>query len=160
MKTCIIFYSYSGVTRGVAESLAASCGADLIEIHAKKPYSKLTAYTVGCMRARRGDADPIDRETIDVSPYDLVVIGTPVWAFRAAPPVNAATVALSGCNGKKAVLFATCGGKAGDTIQELKKTLIGKGLRITGDITFTKKELDEDLKAGELVALVKAAEQA
>jgi flavodoxin len=160
MKTCVIFYSYSGVTRGVAESLAASCGADLIEVHAKNPYSKLTAYTVGCMRARRGDADPIDRETIDVSSYDLVIIGTPVWAFRAAPPVNAAIAGLSGCSGKKAVLFATCGGKAGDTLQELKKTLINKGLCIMGDITFTKKELDDNRKTGELAALVKAAEQA
>lgn len=160
MKTCILFYSFSGVTRGVAESLAASSGADLIEVRAKNPYSKLTAYTVGCMRARRGDADPIDRETIDVSLYDLVIIGTPVWAFRAAPPVNGAIAALSGCEGKKAVLFATCGGKAGDTIQELKKTLIEKGLRIMGDMTFTKKDIDGDPKAGGLAALVNAVEQA
>jgi hypothetical protein len=47
------------------------------------------------------ELDPIEPETIDVSVSDLVVIGTPVWAFKATPAINAAIAALKGCDGKK-----------------------------------------------------------
>jgi flavodoxin len=158
MKTCIIFHSYSGVTRGVAEKLAAATGGDLIEVSPKTPYSKLTAYTVGCLRARKGNCDPVDRETIDVSAYDLVVVGTPVWAFRATPVVNGAVSALSGCSGKKAVVFATCGGSAGETVPELKKALEAKGVRVSGTMVLNKDEVKDDQKLAQLADLLKAAE--
>ena len=160
MKTCIIFHSYSGITRSVAESLAASTGGELIGVTPKKAYSKLTAYTIGCMRARNGTCDPVDPDPIDVSGFDLVVIGTPVWAFRATPVVNGAVAALTGCSGKKAVIFATCGGKDGETLPQLKKALGDKGLTVTGMMTFTKDNVADGAKRAELAGLVKAAQTA
>ena len=109
MKTSIIYHSYSGITRGVAEQIQKACGGDLIEVKLKKNYSSLTAYSLGCYRARKEECDPIEPETIDVSASDIIVIGTPVWAFKATPAINAAIAALKGCDGKKAVIFATCG---------------------------------------------------
>src|SRR5271157_3554973 len=119
MKTCIIYHSYSGITRGVAEKIQKTCGGDLIEVTLKQNYSTLTAYTLGCYRAMKEECDPIEPETIDVSASDLIVIGTPVWAFKATPAINAAIAALKGCEGKKAVIFATCGGSAKDTLSIL-----------------------------------------
>jgi flavodoxin len=157
MKITIVFHSYSGVTRGIAEKVQAACGADLVEVRPKKNYSTLTAYTVGCMRARNEEQDPILPETIDVSGSDLLVIGTPVWAFKATPAVNGAVAALAGCSGKKAVIFATCGGKAGETLPILKKALEAKGVRVLGDVLFTKKDVADPAKTEELVAAVKSA---
>ena len=157
MKITIVFHSYSGITRGIAEKVQAACGGDLVEVRPKKNYSTLTAYTVGCLRARNGEKDPIDPETIDVSGSDLIVIGTPVWAFKATPAVNGAVAALTGCSGKKAVLFATCGGKAGETLPILTKSLEEKGVRVQGGVLFTKNEVNDPAKIGELIAAVKAA---
>ncbi len=67
MKTSIIYHSYSGITRGVAEQIQKACGGDLIEVKLKKNYSSLTAYSLGCYRARKEECDPIEPETIDVS---------------------------------------------------------------------------------------------
>lgn len=80
MKGITIFYSFSGITRGVAEKVKADCGGDLIEVKSKEKYSSLSAYTLGCFRALREEGEPIDPETLDVAAYDLIVIGTPVWA--------------------------------------------------------------------------------
>lgn len=113
MEIKIIFYSYTGITRGgVAQKIQRACGGgDLVEVKTVKPYSALTAYSMGCYRAMRGgESDPIEPSVIDVSTSDLIVIGTPVWAFRAPPAINAAVEALSGCEGKSVILFATCGG--------------------------------------------------
>jgi multimeric flavodoxin WrbA len=123
MKTSIIYHSYSGVTRGVAEQIQKACGGELVEVKSKEYSSRLSAYTIGCYRAMKGMGDPIEPAIIDVSSADLIVIGTPVWAGRATPAINAAVAALVGCKGKSAVIFATCGGKERETLPILKRPL-------------------------------------
>ncbi len=157
MKTCIIYHSYSGITKGIAEKVQAACGGELIEVKPRKNYNTLTAYTVGCLRAKNEECDPVDPETIDVSACDLLVIGTPVWAWKATPVTNGAVKALSGCPGKKAVIFATCGGKPGETLPILKKNLEAKGIRVLGEALFTRKDVGSPEKTNDLIAAVNAA---
>jgi flavodoxin len=157
MKTSIIYHSYSGITRGIAEKIQRACGGDLVEIKLKQNYSSLTAYTLGCYRAMKEERDPIDPEIIDVSKTDLIVIGTPVWAYKATPAINAAITALKGCEGKKAVIFATCGSSAKDTLNILKKALEAKDVTVVGQFVLTGKEITEGQKVNALIDSVKAA---
>ncbi len=157
MKTSIIYHSYSGITRGIAEKIQKACGGDLIEVKLKQNYSSITAYTLGCYRAMKEECDQIEPETIDVSATDLVVIGTPVWAFKATPAINAAIAALKGCDGKKAVIFATCGSSAKDTLPILKKALEAKGVTVVGQFVLTRKEIGEEQKVKALIDRVNAA---
>lgn len=157
MTLTTIFYSYSGVTRGVAEKIQAACGGDLVEVKTVKPYSTITAYSLGCYRAARGEADVITPAAIDVSASDAIVIGTPVWAFRAAPAVNAAVAALSGCEGKTAILFATCGGQAKETLPHLAGALKAKGVQVKGEFVFDKNDVQDTAKIDALIAAVKSA---
>jgi flavodoxin len=154
MNTCFIYHSYSGITRKLVEKVRAACGGDAIEVTPRQRYNALTAYTLGCMRARNGQCDPIDPEIIDVSGYDLIVIGTPVWAFRATPAVNAAIASLRGAEGKKAVLFATCGGTPGETIPRLRDALAGKGAEVIGEMVFTKKDTGDPEKIDALIRMI------
>lgn len=154
MKTCIIYHSYSGITKKVAEQLQSACGGDVIEVVPQQKYNTLTAYTVGCMRARNQECDPIVPDVIDVSPYALIVLGTPVWMYKPTPAVNAAVAALQGCGGKKAVIFATCGGKPGQTVPLLKEALAKKGVKVVGEMIFTRKDLDDPLKVKGLSSMV------
>ena len=157
MKPSIIYHSYTGVTRGIAEKIQKACGGDLIEVKLKQNYSSITAYTLGCYRAMKEECDPIEPETIDVSSSDLIVIGTPVWAFKATPAINAAIAALRGCDGKKAVIFATCGSSAKDTLPILKKALVAKGVAVVGEFVLTKKEIGEGQKVNILIDSVNKA---
>ncbi len=127
MKTIIVYHSYTGVTRTIAERIRTVCGGDLVEVRSREPYSKLTAYTLGTFRARGGKADAVEPASIDVSGYDRIVIGTPVWAWRATPVANGAVEALVGANGKSAVIFATCGSAPGDTLQQAQGRTYGQG---------------------------------
>ena len=157
MKTSIIYHSYSGITRSIAEKIQKACGGDLIEVKAKQNYSSITAYTLGCYRAMKEESDAITPESIDVSASDLVVIGTPVWAFKATPAINGAIAALKGCNGKKAVIFATCGSSAKDTLPILKKALEGKGVIVVGQFVFNRKEIEDGQKIKVLIDSIIAA---
>jgi len=156
-KTSIIYYSFSGITRGIAGEIQKGCGGDLVEVKSKEHYSKLTAYTKGSYRAMKGECDPIEPETIDVAASDLIVIGTPVWAFKATPAINGAIAALKGCDGKKAVIFATCGSSAKDTLPLLKKALESKGVTVLGEYLFTRKEIGDSQKIHVLIDSINAA---
>jgi flavodoxin len=156
MKTVIIYHSFTGVTRTIAEHLQAACGGDLVEVRPRDPYSKITVYVLGTVRARGGKADVVEPASIDVSPYDLIVIGTPVWAWRPTPVINGAVQALSGSQGKKAVVFATCGTAPGDTLQQLRGALTAKGVRVSGEFAFSTKDLQDPRTVEALVAHVRA----
>jgi flavodoxin len=157
MKIAIIFHSYSGVTRGVAERIQAACGGDLVEVQPKTPYNKLTAYTTGSMRARREEADPVDPGEIDIAASDLIVVGTPVWFWKTTPVANGAIKALKNCQGKKAVVFATCGSKAGDAIPVMKRALGEKGVAVIGEYVLTQKDIGDEKRVAVLIDAVKAA---
>ena len=157
MRTCIIYHSYSGITRSIAEKIRDACGGDLIEVTPREKYTTLSAYTLGCYRARKEEKDPIDPEILDISSYGLIVIGTPVWAWKATPAINAAIAALKGGEGKKAVIFATCGSQARETLAIMKKALDTKGIVVADEIVLTKKEIAEGIKIKNLISLVNAA---
>ncbi|WP_214020517.1 metalloregulator ArsR/SmtB family transcription factor [Methanoculleus sp.] len=141
LNACVVFYSYTGVTRGVAGQLRNACGCDLVEVKTVTEYSAFTAYTTGVLHSRRGVGDPILPEEIDVSQYDLLVIGTPVWAWKPAPAINSAVRALKGCEGKRAVIFVTCSGQPGEALPLLEAALAARGVEVVAAVTLTKEEM-------------------
>lgn len=156
MKTSIIFNSYSGNTRSVAEKVHAALGGELIEVVSKEYSSKITAYTLGCYRAMKGMSDPIEPKTIDVSTDDVIVLGTPVWAGKATPAINAAVAALDGCKGKKAVIYATCGKNGGDSIPLLKKALEERGVTVAGEFVFDRTGMKDPERINAMIAKIQS----
>jgi flavodoxin len=85
MKTLVIYYSFSGSTREIADKIAAKESADILEIKDTKPLGKLKAYTAGILAARNAklwDIKPID---IDYTNYDRIILLAPVWANNPPP---------------------------------------------------------------------------
>lgn len=158
MKTCIIYHSYSGVTRTVAEEIKKTCGGDLVEVNPEVAYSTLTAYTIGSYRAMKGEMDRIRPASIDTSGYDLIVIGTPIWFGRATPVINAAVDAIRGCEGKKAVIFATCASQAKETLSKMKRDLEAKGVTVVGMFELSKEDIAGRVRVADLIATVKSLE--
>ena len=114
-KVLVVYFSRSGNTRHAAETFAKACGgARLVEIKAAKPYA--SDYGTCCDEAKpecaAGTLRPIEKIAgLDVSAYDVVLVGTPNWWGTLAPPVrtwvseNAATLKT-----KTVCLFQTHGG--------------------------------------------------
>jgi flavodoxin len=157
MKISIIYHSYSGITRGIAERIRAACGGELIEVKPRKPYNRISAYTLGCLRARNEEVEPVDPATIDVASSDFIIVGTPVWAWKTTPTTNGAINALVNCDGKKAYVFATCGSQPGETIGIMKRALQQKGITVIGEFTLTRSDVNDEQKTAVLVQAVKEA---
>jgi len=151
IRACVIFYSYSGITRGIAEGIGNASGCDLIEVKTKNPYSSFSVYTTGVLHSRKGACDPIEPEVIDVSGYDFLIIGTPVWAWKPSPAINAAVRALKGCEGKTAVIFTTCSNQPGEALPILSKALSDRGVRVMAEISLDAKDTKNPDAGGELL---------
>jgi len=94
MKVLVVYYSRTGVTRKTSETLAealrgAGHDATVEEIREPKSRKGILGYLgagFAAMRRKRAQIEPV---AADVASFDLVAVGTPVWAFTAATPVRA-----------------------------------------------------------------------
>jgi DNA-binding transcriptional ArsR family regulator len=158
IKACVIFYSYSGITRRVAEGIRNASGCDLVEVKTKEPYTSFSVYTKGVLRSRKEACDLIEPAEIDVSNYDFFIIGTPVWAWRPAPAINAAVQALRGCKGKIAVLFTTCSNQPGEALPILSKALADRGVRVMAEFSLDAEDTKNPDAGGELLRQIIGAD--
>ena len=137
MKSLVVYYTRTGNARFAAETIAAEIGADVEEIVDMKNRSGKLAYLTGGSDARRGRRSSRGRResrggsawrrketeisSTKKSPadYDLLIVGTPVWASRPAPAVTT-YLKKNNLAGKKVALFFTQAGKKPSAIDQTK----------------------------------------
>jgi hypothetical protein len=87
-RKLIIYYSRSNATRKLAGELVKELGADVVTLQERQSRAGLTGYMRSLWDASRGVLPPIDPLYVDPRNYDLILLGTPVWAGRAACPMR------------------------------------------------------------------------
>ena len=157
MKICIIYHSESGNTRHVAQHLSSAFDSKLVEINDIAPHMQLTKFLVWCKMARGEELTKTEPESIDVSEYDLIVFGSPVWAFKPTPAIHTAIVNLKGCMGKPAVAFSTHGGRPGQTDETFKKWIESRGMVLAAVTNINQKDIEDEKMNKDLAALVSSA---
>ena len=89
MNTLVLFYSYSGKTKAIAEELAAKESAVLSEIKDVKRPGKIKAYTAGIIKAIKGKSWPIEPPNVNLAEYSRLTLLAPIWADNSPPAFNA-----------------------------------------------------------------------
>lgn len=125
-KTLVAYFSASGVTKKIAEKLAAAAKADIYEIKPAVPYTKADLNWMdkkSRSSVEMGDKSfrpEIVKDDLDLSQYDTILVGFPIWWYVAPTIINTFLESYDFA-GKKIVLFATSGGSGfGNTVKELK----------------------------------------
>ena len=119
MKSLVVYYSRTGNARFVAETIAAEVGADTEEVIDQKKRSGPIGFLTGGSDARRGKETEISPTTKSPAEYDLIIVGTPVWASRPTPAI-VTYLKKNDLSGKKVALFFTRGGKKSAALDETK----------------------------------------
>ncbi len=154
-KTLVLYYSLTGNTQAVAEEIANRLGADIEGIACVDPYdTNFQACIQRCMQEREQGALPdIQPVNADLSQYDIIFIGYPVWFGTYAPPVIT-FLNNADLSGKKIVPFCTFGsGGLESSIADLKaaepdaEILPGYGVRAARLETMPQ-EVEQFLIAG------------
>ena len=157
MKICIIYHSETGNTRHVAQHLSSAFDSKLVEINDVASHSQLTKFLVWCKMARGEELTKTEPESVDVSEYDLIVFGSPVWAFKPTPAIHTAIAQLKGCMGKPAVAFSTHGGRPGQTDETFKKWIEARGMVLVAATNINQKDIEDEKTNKDLAALVSFA---
>ena len=130
-KALVAYFSASGVTEQVAEKLASAAHADCFRIQPKIAYTKADLdWTSKSSRSSVEMSDPASRpeivnENLDVSSYDTIFIGFPIWWYVAPTIINTFLESFD-LSGKTIVPFATSGGSGfGNTVRELEPSAPG-----------------------------------
>lgn len=138
MKTLILYYSYGGNTRKIAEMIQKETGGVLEEIKTVVPYtgSYNSVVNQGQREVDSGYMPEIEVLKADIREYDRIVLGTPVWWYTFAPAVKT-LLSQTDFAGKDVYPFATNGGWIGHTLEDLGKeaenSKVRKGLGIRFD---------------------------
>lgn len=125
MKALVIYYSFQGNTKLIAESIGTAIGADIEEIKPKKEIvSKgFMKYVWGgsqVMMKKSPELMPLQKKIND---YDIIFLGTPVWAWTYAPPFRS-FLESNAISNKKIALFSCHEGQNGKTFSHFKEKLI------------------------------------
>ena len=125
-KSLVVYFSQTGNTKGVADKIAAVTGADTYEILAAQPYSDDDLnYNNDDSRATKEQNDKtirpeIGSEKIDLSAYDTIYLGYPIW-WGQAPRIMDTFVESYDFTGKTVIPFCTSGssdiGTTGDDLE-------------------------------------------
>jgi flavodoxin len=127
MKSIVIFYSMRGTTKKVAERIADVLRCDLEEIREPGARKGPFGFLKSGREAIRKLLPPICEPEKNPEDYDLVVLGTPVWAGTMASPMRS-FLEKYGRRIKRAAFFCTAGGSAGKTFREMETVSGHKGI--------------------------------
>ncbi|MBP1536228.1 MAG: NAD(P)H-dependent oxidoreductase [Ruminococcus sp.] len=146
-KKLVAYFSAGGNTAKLAKKLAEAADADLYEIRPAKAYTsadlnwqdKQSRSSIE-MSDHNSRPELADR-SVDMSAYDTVYVGFPVWWYIAPTIIN---TFLESCDfsGKRIILFATSGGSGfGKAVQNLKVSAPDAEI-IEGKVNPSAKDID------------------
>ncbi len=141
MKVLVAYYSRTNITKKVGAEIARLLDADVEEIVSKVNYNGKIGYM-------RGGKDAISAKIIDLEPlkfnpedYDLIYLGVPVWAGKAATPMISYIKQNEGkFNNVK--FFVTAGSTGFDGAFKQMEDYVGKSPLKT--LALTTKEVKKD----------------
>lgn len=135
-KSLIVFFSWGGNTRGIAEAIQEKTGADLFEIELVNPYS--TNYNTVLEQAQHDQniqARPeIKNKVENIDQYDTIILGYPNW-WASIPMPIASFLSDYDLSGKTILPFCSHGGgRFGQSLTAIAKlapnSTMGEGLSV------------------------------
>ena len=155
MRTLIVFYSRTGTTKKAAEALAEKIGADVEELVDQKDRSGMSGWLKSGRDAMRKSLTSLNETKKNPADYDLIIIGSPVWAGTMSAAVRT-YLSDNQAKLKEAAFFSTQGGANEQRIFGDMENLIGKKPKAI--LWMTTKEVragEIEKKMEEFVAKVK-----
>ena len=151
-KKLVAYFSASGITRKVAETLSEAANADLYEIKPKVPYTKAdldwqnNKSRSSVEMSNKTSRPEIADKDANISAYDVVFVGFPIWWYIAPTIINTFLETYDFA-GKTIVPFATSGSSGiGKTVTDLKKSVSASATITEGKI-LNGKQTKENLLA-------------
>ena len=149
MGVLVIYFSFTGTTKGVAEKIAKVTDADLFEIEPVEPYTDEDRdWTNSKSRASKEQNDDsarpeIKNKDVDIDGYSKIFIGYPIW-FSQEPRIMDTFVEGIDFGDTTVIPFCTSGSSG------IEKTGLHLGELATGGNWDSGRRFDGDVPEDEL----------
>ena len=132
MSTLIVYFSLEGNTAYIADELARRLEADTLRLVPREAYHTggFKKYFWGGKSAVMSEAPELEPYDVDPAGYDLIILGTPVWAGRCAPPLRT-FLARHSLAGRYVAAFACASGTSPMHAFDQLAELVGAPLGFT-----------------------------
>ncbi|MBD1380971.1 cyclophilin-like fold protein [Metabacillus arenae] len=146
----VVYYSYSGTTEGIAQRLQEKTDGDLYKIEVVEPYPSDINETSDRAEQEResGNLPELAGELPDVSAYDVILVGGPVWTSTVAPPVMSFLEQVD-FGGKEVAGFWTDSGNPGNYAADFEAQVEGATLHesfgLSNVSSYEEDELNQEL---------------
>lgn len=137
-RILIAYHSRTGNTRRLAEAVAAACGAETAEIREADGPRGVPATLLDALTGRR---PTLAAPEVDPAAFDVVAVGTPVWAAAPTPAARAFAARLEGRRAPWAAFCTLCGAGGERALGKLSDA-VGRAPAATCRVT------EGDLKSG------------
>lgn len=120
-KVLVVFYSKSGNTEAVARMIQAKTGGDIYEIETVRTYTRERPAAADIPKEERetGNLPELKGTLPDISRYDVILIGSPIWWYTLSTPVMT-FLRDTDFQGKKVVGFYTVAGDGRNFDKDLR----------------------------------------
>lgn len=139
MKTLVAIYSRSGTTLSVGKRIADALGADLEVIEDRVNRRGILGFLRSGYEALAKRGPPIAEPKHDPGDYDLVVVGTPIWAGRMSSPARAYLHRFRGKLPRAAFFATSAGGGHEKALSEMGELA---GVEPLATLEITRRQID------------------
>ena len=144
MKRIIVYYSYTGNTKRIANYIKEKLSCDILELTPRVPFS--TDYDEVVAEYQNNSIDnkevPINDININLDEYDEIIIGTPVWWYTMCPVITTFLKQYNLSN-KKVYMYATNAGWLGHTFKDFIKLHQDSAISDCLNIVFDSTEIEK-----------------
>lgn len=157
MKAILAYYSQTGNTEKVAKRIVNTIQSKSIDVKTLSiERSQERSYEENVEDAKEEKLAEIETVKTDMSDFDILFLGTPVWCGKPATPINTFMDQCEGLNGTKIVSFVTHGGGGPSmTFDMIKNKLETKGGNVVEELSLSSEEVStktEKEKVEELIS--------
>ena len=138
MKILVVYYSRTGHTKQVADRIRQIFFFFIERIEDVESRKGPSKYIKSAFESVLGHDTEIKPNKIDPQGYDLVIVGTPVWAGTMSSPVFT-YLKRNVLKFDEVAFFCTCGSSGADSTLENMEKLIRK--QAVSTLGLTKKEI-------------------
>jgi len=149
-KVLVCYFSASGVTKGVAESICRAIEGELFEIEPVKKYTEadlnwMDKQSRSSIEMNENVKPDIVNKVSNLSDYNKVCIGFPIWWYK-EPTIIDKFLEENDMTNKEIFVFVTSGSSSIDsTYKSLKENF--PNLNFVNGKRFTGRETDEEYKS-------------
>lgn len=124
-NTLIVYYSRTGITKKLADFVANKIGVTTEEIKDTVSRTGAVGYLLAGKDATLRRLTKIETPKLNPADFDLVIIGTPVWAWTMSTPIRTYLEEYKS-QFKEVAFFCTMGGNGDKKAFKEMEEIIGK----------------------------------